>query len=253
MRRVAIQNALLRTRSTYSRRATAKVFLQFIGSSLDHAVFDAGALDRVEVDLLELRLLLGERVDPEAVERPPQELAPVGARHEPDDEIAVQRLRRGDAGQAPHLLERGVERDAEQVLRVAPLEHLHGALEDLPGTRHEADFVAELLRLLEDVRAEDDRLASGAKLEEEIPHQGDVDRVESGERLVEDQDLGVVHDACDELDLLLHALGELVDLLVEPGAELHLVEPALDPAPRLVPADLLDRREEVEVVDHLHL
>src|SRR4029077_3542491 len=125
---VAIQNALVRTRSTYSRRTTAKVFFQFMGASFDDAVFDSGALDGVEVDLLELRFLLGERVDPVALQRALQELAAVGPGIQAHDERAVHGLYRGHAGQGADLLERGVHRDAQQVLRVAVLELLDRAL-----------------------------------------------------------------------------------------------------------------------------
>ena len=68
-----------------------------------------------------------------------------------------------------------------------------------------------------------------AEVEEVVLISATLMRVEARERLVEDQDLRVVDDRRDELDLLLHALGELVDLLVEPGAQLHLVEPVRDP------------------------
>src|SRR5512144_616792 len=102
MSRVAIQNARVRTRSTYSRRATAKVFFQFIALSLDHAVFDAGVPDRFDVDLLELRVLLRERVDAIALEGPAEELSPVGARLEADHERAVQGRGGRHTRQAPH-------------------------------------------------------------------------------------------------------------------------------------------------------
>src|SRR5262249_516319 len=72
------------------------------------------------------------------------------------------------------------------------------------------------------------------------------------EGLVEDQQVRIVHDRGDELDFLLHPLGKGFDLLVEPGPQLHLVEPALDPFLRRRAIDFLDRGEEVEVVDDLH-
>ena len=51
---------------------------------------------------------------------------------------------------------------------------------------------------------------SVAELEERLAQEGDVDRVEPGERLVHEQDLRVVEDRRDELDLLLVALRQLL-------------------------------------------
>ena len=45
---------------------------------------------------------------------------------------------------------------------------------------------------------------------ERLAQEDEVDRVEPGERLVHQQDLGVVQDRGDELDLLLVALGQLL-------------------------------------------
>ena len=61
-----------------------------------------------------------------------------------------------------------------------------------------------------------------------------------------------MNDRGDELDLLLHALRELLDLLVQPGTELHVVEPLVDALARGLLPDALDRGEEVEVIDDLH-
>ena len=58
IRSVAIQKALVRTRSIYSRRMMAKVFFQFMRASFDGAgLFQPGALDGFEVDLLQVRFL----------------------------------------------------------------------------------------------------------------------------------------------------------------------------------------------------
>src|SRR5690242_8010365 len=167
MIRVENQKAFVRTRSTYSRLTMANVFFQFIVASRDRpGLFEAGGADGVEVDLLELGLLLRERLDTVAVQRAPEELAPVRARRERDDEGAVEGLRARDAGQRGHVGERRIDGEPKQVLRVPALELLHRALEDLPGAGHQADLVAELLRLLEHVRAEDDRFAARPEVQE---------------------------------------------------------------------------------------
>src|SRR5262249_37406531 len=148
MIRVENQNALVRTRSTYSRRMMANSFFQFIPASLDRArFFEPGVAHGVDVDLLELGLLLRERLDPMVIERAAEELAPVRPGGERDDEVAVDGLRARHARERGHVGERRVERDPEQILRVAALELLHRALEDLLRARHQADLVAELLGL----------------------------------------------------------------------------------------------------------
>jgi len=56
------------------------------------------------------------------------------------------------------------------------------------------------------VRREDQRATAIAQLRERLPQQDEVDGVETGERLVHQEDLGIVQDRGDELDLLLVAL-----------------------------------------------
>src|SRR5678816_1062635 len=93
MRSVAIQNALVRMRSTYSRRMMAKVFFQFMRASFDRSrFFHAGRVHRFDVDLFEIRLLLRERLDGERVHRVPHEIFLAHARCQADDEAAVRGL-----------------------------------------------------------------------------------------------------------------------------------------------------------------
>jgi hypothetical protein len=127
------------------------------------------------------------------------------------------------------------------------------AVEELLRAIEERDAVAEPLGLLHDVRREDDRLALLLEVLEEVLEEDDVDGVEAGERLVEDEDLGVVHDGAQELHLLLHALRELFRLLAEPGAEVHGVDPGAEPLHGDVLGHALDGGEEDELVDDLHL
>src|SRR5262245_14961229 len=163
---VAIQNALVRTRSTYSRRAMAKTFLKFIPASLHRpGLFHPCLADRVNVDLLEVRLLLRKGLDRVEVERALQEIALVDAGLERHNGLSVLGLRRGDAREGVDVGQAGVDRHAKESLGVAPLQILDRAFEDLFRAGHEDDLVAELLGLLEDVRAKDDRLSAPAKLE----------------------------------------------------------------------------------------
>ena len=54
---------------------------------------------------------------------------------------------------------------------------------------------------------------------------GGVDGVEAAEGLVHDDELGLVQQRGDELDLLLHALGELFGLLVDGVGDLDAFAP----------------------------
>ena len=108
---------------------------------------------------------------------------------------------------------------------VCVLDLLDGAVEEFLRPVEERDPVAEALGLLEDVRREDDRLSTLLERGQEVLHEDDVDRVEARKRLVQDQDLRVVHDRAEELHLLLHALAQLLGFLLEPGPEVHRVDP----------------------------
>src|SRR6185295_1881217 len=115
-RKVANQNAFVRTRSRYSRRMTAKTFFQLIVSSLDRpGFFDSGGSHGVEVDLLELRLLRREPEQVETVEGAPEELALLGPGGETNQVASVDGLRRSHSGQRRDLLGTRVARQLEQV------------------------------------------------------------------------------------------------------------------------------------------
>src|SRR3546814_19070571 len=58
-----------------------------------------------------------------------------------------------------------------------------------------------------------------------------VDRVEAGERLVEDDQLRAVDDRAEQLDRLRHALGQALDRLIRIVAEALVGEQAAGPLP----------------------
>jgi hypothetical protein len=64
------------------------------------------------------------------------------------------------------------------------------------------------------VRGHDERLARRLLLADDVFHQPRVDRIEAGERLVDDDQVGIVQQRGDELRLLLHALAEFLYFLV---------------------------------------
>ena len=76
-------------------------------------------------------------------------------------------------------------------------------------------------------------LPAGALFLQDLERQPRVDRVEVGERLVDHDQVGLVHQRGDELRLLLHAAAEVLDLLLPVLVQIEPLEPVgqLDVAP----------------------
>ena len=73
--------------------------------------------------------------------------------------------------------------------------------------RHRLDFV-------QDVARHQDALARAPPLLDQSNRAAPHDRIHAAQRLVEDQQLGIVHDRLRELDALAHALAVAADLPV---------------------------------------
>src|SRR5205085_8563341 len=89
---------------------------------------------------------------------------------------------------------------------------LDRAREEELSSLDDRDLVAELGELAQDVRAYEDRLPHGAQLLQELADLDARTRVETGRRLVEEQDLRVVEQDPREAEPLLHAAREALDL-----------------------------------------
>jgi hypothetical protein len=97
----------------------------------------------------------------------------------------------------------------------------------------DGDLLAEALGVGDHVGREDHR-HSGARLTaDQLLQLGLVDRVEAGERLVEDDQARLVDDGPEQLHDLGHALGQCADRLLLPFAETMLVEQRVGAAPAL--------------------
>ena len=106
----------------------------------------------------------------------------------------------------------GRERPAAQVVdRIDELE---------PSFSDEADPIRDVLHLGQDVRREEDRPATADDLRDELVERLLHERIEPTRRLVEHEQVGVVHERLDETDLLPVPARELLD----PAAEVE-VEP----------------------------
>ena len=111
----------------------------------------------------------------------------------------------------------------------ARAEVVDGVDEVEPALPDQADAIGDVLYLGEDVRGEEDRAAALGGLGDELVERLLHERVEAARRLVEDEQVGIVHERLDEPDLLPVSAGELLDPAVE--VEVEPFREGVAPAP----------------------
>ena len=217
MRMVMMRKLFARMRSRYSRFAMSQMLsIDIVSYGLDEDLFEGGLHDFEASDA-------GAVLDGRGEERLSVGTGAVEA-VEFDLGLSAVVLRAFDAG----MLEEGVvslEGDLDAVARVAALDLAHAAGEDEMAARDEGDGVADLFDLIHAVGAEEDGLALLAEVDEGVHEERGVDGIEAAEGLVHDDEVGLVEQGGDELDLLLHALGELFGLLGDGFGDLHAFAP----------------------------
>src|SRR6185437_1316388 len=250
MSTVARMKPLVRTRSMYSRLAMSQMLCMDLASGLgelggalyggNENLFERG-LDDLEArdvgaardGLCEHRLRAFGRVKPDLGDA--RIVACVG-------DIAAAQEAVVTAEDSLHV-----------VARIARFDLAHGAGEDKPALIDKCDGVAEFLHLIHAVRGEEHSAALCADLYQRAHEQLGIDRVEAAEGLVHNDKLGLMQQRCDELNLLLHALGELFGLLVEGLGNLQALAPVAGPLARSAFIQPVKLAEESELVEHLHL
>ncbi len=105
-------------------------------------------------------------------------------------------------------------------------ELVHRAAGDHPAPVDDAHAVAQPLDELELVAREDDGDSCVRPFAEHVRHHVDGDRVEPGERLVEDEHVRSEDEGGGQLDALLVAQAERLELGVAPVGEAEAVQPA---------------------------
>ena len=130
----------------------------------------------------------------------------------------------GSAAAQPAAASGTTTRSSRPASRRAQL--LDGAGGHHPAAGEDADRVAEPLDQVELVAGEHDRHARAGLLEQRLGEGVDADRVEAGERLVEDEHLGSVHQRGGQLDALLVAQRQLLHRVAAALAEPEPLEPA---------------------------
>ncbi len=108
----------------------------------------------------------------------------------------------------------------------AGLELVDRARGDDPTAGDDDDVFAHVLDEVELMAAEDDAHARRRPLADDLGHGRDADRIEAAEGLVEHEQLGIVGERGRQLDALLVAVRQLLELGLGPVAEAHPLQPA---------------------------
>src|ERR1035437_7759666 len=259
--RVPMRNHLERTRSRYSRRNTTPSLR--MSTLATHSLLDASRADFIQEDLMQRRLhqlealnrsaglhdaaqqrlRIGARCELDLVEP----VRVVGARHERPIGEDVRDRRPSLTG----------NRERDDTRSVCCLDVDDGTVEHLVAMRDDADGVADAFRVVHQMRAEDDGLAASLEIDDRVLERLRVDGIETGEGLVEDDEVGIMDEGADELHLLLHAAREFVDLGQPPillgRLELEALHPVVDALLRLLAVHALEFREEFQDAADLHL
>ena len=115
--------------------------------------------------------------------------------------------------------------DLEMLPARRALERLDRARRDHPAASDDHDVLADVLDEVELVAREDDPDTGRRTFPDDPGHRRDPDRVETGERLIEHEQLGVVDEGGRQLDPLLVAVRQLLELRLRPVGETHPLEP----------------------------
>ena len=123
----------------------------------------------------------------------------------------------------------GIERiELDDARIVAALDVRDRVVEHFLSLVDHDDVIAELLGVRHDVGGEEDRGAARVFLEHHLAQAARADGIEPAERLVEDQQIGLVNDGGDELDFLLRAFRQILAALAFGVGEADAREAAFD-------------------------
>ena len=103
------------------------------------------------------------------------------------------------------------------------------------------------------MRREDHEAAGAAHVAQQILDEDGIQRVEPGEGLVEDEDVGIVQERARDLHLLLHPFRELVDAAPGGLRQADPIEPLLGAGPGRPAGEPLEHAEVDQDLPHLLL
>ena len=135
---------------------------------------------------------------------------PGGAHADTSCTSPATRVRRAAGRVEEHVVERRLAVEAGALAQVG-LELRGRALAHDPPVVDDRQPVAELVGLLEVLRGEEDRRAARVDAAQLVPDRQPARRVQAGGRLVEEQDVGLVHERRGEVEPALHAARVALD------------------------------------------
>ncbi len=100
---------------------------------------------------------------------------------------------------------------------------------------------------------ENDRLSLFLHLQHDILQEFGVHRIQTAERLIQDDQLRLMDDRHDELQLLLHSSGKLLDLFGLPLRQVELFQPVINFPPCSTASQTLQFCQEQEELSDFHL
>ena len=109
-----------------------------------------------------------------------------------------------------------VQPDPKRISAIGGLNGFQGAVKNLLALVNHEDEVAHFLRDRHVVGGKDNGGSLAAEIQNRFAKDFGVDRVQTGERLVQEEQLRFGHHRGDELDLLGHAFGQRLDLFTGP-------------------------------------
>src|SRR3989441_636717 len=251
------QNHFVRTRSTNSRRTTAQILC--IGAAVcaaSAARRRGGGLgtNQIHEDFVQRGTRQLEAGEPRSgVDQGLEDRLRIGARRELQLRLLAEVLQlrhelsvREDLARVPLA---AIERDDHVLAPMRVLDFGERAIDELLAARDDAEPVTELFRMLHDVGGEEDGLAAPPVVDDGIAEHLRVHGIESRERFIENDEIGIVQDGGNELHLLLHAFGKIGDFAQSPVGEPEPLQPFQCLGARGSARDTLGLREEDEHVE----
>ena len=209
--------------------------------------------DRLHEQLGELRWLVGEAPDLAGASRQREQFVEVDRPVDQQLDPVAAALEDGQVGAAvePRAVGAG-DLDLEMLPTRRGLELVDGAGGDDAAPGDDDDVLADVLDQVELVAREDDPDAGRGPLLDDLGHRRDADRVQAGERLVEDEQLRVVGERDGQLDPLLVAVRQLLELRLGAVGQAHPLQPATGRGVRVLAVQPVLLGEVAELLGDAH-
>ena len=105
---------------------------------------------------------------------------------------------------------------------------------------------------MHDMRGEDDGPSGIMQVADQAVDEASVDWIQSAERLIKNNEFGIMNDAGNELHLLLLSLGQFLAALFTGVRQLHAFQPGVDASVQASSWQTLEGCHELEKLHHAH-